>query len=86
MVAKGKRGAPKKEPGKLIRMRVSARLHEYLGWLRRNTMKGKSENEVALYLLTNLLTTMREKNYRERPLPPDETGSEDSGTSRQRPG
>lgn len=69
-----KPGAPKKEPTVLVRMRVSARLHEYLGWLKRNSMKGASENDVALLLLTNLLTEMREKGYREPPLPPEELG------------
>jgi hypothetical protein len=43
-------GAPKKPPTRLIRMRVSAQLHAYLGWLSRNTLLGASENEVATYL------------------------------------
>ena len=73
-VAKGKPGAPTKEPTKLVRMRVSARLYDYLGWLKRNTMKGASENDVALLLLSNLLIEMRDRDYKERPLPSDEPG------------
>jgi hypothetical protein len=71
-VAKDKAGAPPKEPTVLVRMRVSARLYEYLGWLKRNTMKGASENDVALLLLSNLLIEMRDGGYKEAALPPDE--------------
>lgn len=67
-----KKGAPKKEPTRLIRMRVSVRLYDYLSWLKRNTMKGASENDVALAILTEVLTKMRNDGYREPPLLPDE--------------
>jgi hypothetical protein len=62
-------GAPKKEKTELIRMRVSANLYAYLTHLKGNTMLGASENDVALYLLTARLEEMRQKEYRERPLP-----------------
>ena len=57
--------APKKEPTKPLRMKVSARLYAYLGWLRRNTMLGSSENDVAEYLLTQRLEAMRQAKYSE---------------------
>ena len=49
-------------------MRVSAQLHAYLRWLSRNTMLGASENDVALYLLTQRLEEMRRRGYEEKPL------------------
>lgn len=61
-------GAPKKAGTKLIRMTVSGPLYEYLGWLTRNTLLGKSENDVATYLLTQRLEQMRQSNYREQTL------------------
>jgi hypothetical protein len=71
LVAKGKAGAPKKEPTVTVRMRVPLRLYDYLGWLKRNTMKGASENDVALTILTEVLTDMRTKGYSEPPIQPD---------------
>ncbi len=71
-MAKGRAGAPKKEPTVLIRMRVSQRLYDYLGWLKANTMRGASENDVALQVLTEALIEMRERGYSEGALPPDE--------------
>ena len=42
-----------------------------LGWLKRNTMLGASENDVAAYLLTQKLEAMRQSKYRDSDLPPD---------------
>ena len=61
-------GAPKKVGTKLIRMRISGPQYEFLGWLTRNTLLGKSENDVAAYLLTQRLEQMRQGGYREEPL------------------
>jgi hypothetical protein len=61
-------GAPRKPGTKLIRMTVSGPLYEYLGWLSRNTLLGKSENDVATLLLTARLEQMRQAGYREEPL------------------
>ena len=66
-----KLGAPKKAPTKLVRMRVSARLYAYLGYLKAETSLGASENEVALYLLTKRIEEMQQSGYREPPLPTD---------------
>ena len=38
---------------------MSAKLHDYLGILARETMLGASENDVAEYLLTQRLEQMR---------------------------
>jgi hypothetical protein len=48
-----------------LRIRVSAKLHDYLGILARETMLGASENDVAEYLLTQRLEQMRRENYHE---------------------
>ena len=48
-----------------LRIRVSAKLHDYLGILARDTMLGASENDVAEYLLTQRLEQMRRENYHE---------------------
>lgn len=69
LVAEGKPGAPEKDTV-LIRMRVSRHLYAYLTWLKDNTMRGASENDVALQLLTNRLIEMKDGNYREGSLPP----------------
>jgi hypothetical protein len=37
----------------------------YLGWLSRNTLLGKTEQEVAKQLLTNKLAEMRQEDYRD---------------------
>lgn len=71
MAGEKKKGAPPKEPTKLVRMRVPVRLYDYLGWLKRNTMKGGSENDVALTILTEVLTKMRNEGYSEPPIQPD---------------
>ncbi len=49
-------------------MSISGPLYDYLGWLTRNTLLGKSENDVATYLLTQRLEQMRQGNYHEEPL------------------
>ena len=48
-----------------LRIRVSAKLHDYLGILARETMLGASENDVAEFLLTQRLEQMRRENYHE---------------------
>ena len=53
-------GAPKKQQTVLIRMSVSAKLHRYLSHLARTTTMGASENDVALFLLTRELETLRQ--------------------------
>jgi hypothetical protein len=58
-----KAGPPEKEDTFLIRMAVSVRVYEYLSWLKRNTMLGASENDVARYVLTDALKAMRRDNY-----------------------
>jgi len=40
-----------------------------LGWLVRNTLLGKTENEVAKQLLTTKLAEMRQEDYRDRQKP-----------------
>lgn len=62
-------GAPKKDTVPL-RMSVSRSLHNYLGFLSRNTTLGGSENDVALYLLTERLQGMIEGRYHEKHKPP----------------
>ncbi len=57
-----------------IRWKASPRQYAYLGWLVRETGLGRSENEVAKYLLTQKIQEMRLSNYQE-PQPEDE-GSE----------
>jgi hypothetical protein len=48
-----------------LRIRVSAKLHDYLGILADRTMLGTSENDIAEYLLTQRLEQMRRENYHE---------------------
>jgi hypothetical protein len=50
---------------KNLRFRVPAKLFEYLGILKRDTMLGASENDIAEYLLTQRLEQMRRENYHE---------------------
>jgi hypothetical protein len=63
-----KAGAPKKAPTQLIRMKVSSRLYAYLTYLKSETSLGASENDVALYLLTQRIEEMQQSQYREPPL------------------
>ena len=55
-------GAPKKQQTVLVRMSVSEKLHRYLGHLARTTTMGASENDVALFLLTRELETLRQSD------------------------
>jgi hypothetical protein len=55
----------------LIRMRVSPRLHAYLGLLARKTLLGTAENDVAEYLLTQRLEVMLAEKYHEKQAVPD---------------
>lgn len=63
------KGAPKKPKTKPLRIAVSSELREYLGWLSRNTLLGKSDTDVAGYLLTQKLQEMRVSKYEEETLP-----------------
>jgi hypothetical protein len=54
-----------------LRIVVSPNLRSYLGWLADNTILGKTDNEVARYLLTKVLENMRQSGYREEELPLD---------------
>jgi hypothetical protein len=49
-----------------IRFTVSAQLYGYLEWLSKNTVLGKTENEVAKQVLTQRLAEMREEKYRDK--------------------
>lgn len=49
-----------------VRFTVSAQLYGYLEWLAKNTVLGKTENEVAKQVLTQRLTEMRSETYRDR--------------------
>lgn len=53
------------EEGGEIRFKPSLSLWKYLGWLARNTVLGRSENEVAKQLLTDKLAEMRQEDYRD---------------------
>ena len=55
---------PDAETGK-VRFTPSPQLWAYLGWLSRNTLLGKSENEVAEHVLVQRLTEMRQEDYRD---------------------
>jgi len=48
-----------------VRFTPSLPMWKYLGWLARNTILGKSENEVARQILTERLAAMRQEDYRE---------------------
>jgi hypothetical protein len=61
-----------KDKTKPIRMVVSARLYDYLGYLARNTMLGAKENDVAAYLLTQRLEAMLAARYHETEKVPKE--------------
>jgi len=53
-------GAPKKQDTVLMRLTVSAKLHRYLNFLTRTTTMGASENDVALFILTQQLEALRQ--------------------------
>ena len=73
----GKRpGAPTKPKTRPLRIAVSQQLRDYLGWLCRNTLLGKSDTDVASYLLTQKLQEMRRGNYVEE-TPPERGASKE---------
>jgi hypothetical protein len=49
----------KPPPTEPIRLKVSANLRKYLGYLSRKTTLGRDENDVALAVLTQQLEVMR---------------------------
>lgn len=53
------------EKGGEVRFRPSLAMWKYLGWLSRNTVLGRSENEVAQQVLTDRLAEMRQEDYRD---------------------
>ena len=55
-----------------VRFAVSAQLHKYLGWLVRNTVLGKTENEVARQILTQRVAEMRHESYRDHDRPSED--------------
>lgn len=55
----------------LMRIRVSPKLHGYLGILARRTLLGTSENDVAEHVLTRRLEEMLGANYHETHRVPD---------------
>lgn len=56
-----------RKPTKPLRIAVSDKLREYLGYLARTTTMGASENDVALHILTERLEQMRRSDdYRYR--------------------
>lgn len=48
-----------------LRFAVSPNLWRYLGFLVKNTVLGRNENEVARQILTERLTQMRQEDYRD---------------------
>lgn len=58
---------------RLIRMRVSPRLFDYLSYLARHTLLGASENDVAEHVLTRRLEEMLLSGYHETKIPRDDT-------------
>lgn len=55
----------KKKPPE-VRFTVSTNFYKYLGWLSREKVLGKNENDVAQQILTQRLTEMREENYKDK--------------------
>lgn len=52
------------KPGE-VRFTPSLQFWRYLGWLARNTVLGRDENEVARQILTDKLAEMRQEDYRD---------------------
>ena len=50
-----------------IRFMPPPQVWKYLGWLSRNTLLGKTEQEVARQILIAKLTEMRQESYRDPP-------------------
>ena len=48
-----------------LRFTPSLPLWKYLGWLSRNTLLGRTENDVARQVLTDRLAEMRQEDYRD---------------------
>ena len=48
-----------------VRFTPSLPLWKYLGWLSRNTVLGRTENDVARQLLTDKLAEIRQEDYRD---------------------
>jgi len=48
-----------------FRWQMSTRQWAYLGWLKRNTGLGRTEKDIALYLLTQKIQEMRLAHYAE---------------------
>ncbi len=48
-----------------LRFTVSRPLFAYLGWLVRNTVLGRTENDVARQILTQRLSEMRQEDFRD---------------------
>ncbi len=46
-----------------VRFTVSAQQWAYLGWLMRNTVLGRSEQDVARHILTERLSEMRSERF-----------------------
>ena len=65
-------GAPIKEETILVRMHVSKSLYSYLRSLRRKSILGASENDIAKNLLTQRLEQMIAEKYHEKQAPPAE--------------
>jgi hypothetical protein len=57
--------ADDEDKGGEVRFTVSGQMFRYLGWLSRNTVLGKTENEVARQVLTERLSEMRQENFRD---------------------
>ncbi len=68
-------GTPEKDKTDPLRIAVSARLRAYLGYLSRHTILGKSDTDVARYLLTQRLEEMMRTRYHETEVPPEDTTS-----------
>jgi hypothetical protein len=48
-----------------VRFTPPPQLWKYLGWLSRNTLLGKNENEVARQVLIDKLSEMRQEDFRD---------------------
>jgi hypothetical protein len=65
-------GAPVKEETITIRVAVSKNVYAYLRLLRRRSVLGASENDIAKYLLTQCIEQMIKEKYHENQIvPPD---------------
>jgi hypothetical protein len=53
------------EKSQEIRFTASPRVWKYLGWLSRNTVLGKTEQEVARQLFIQKLADLRGENYKD---------------------